>query len=205
LKTEIQSEVKINLEINKDTLNSFKRTHDVDVKKSMNPEALNANLDNISNINNNSFVKEQNNSFFTSNKNDKKDNGDPFLSNLKLDRSRDKENKPETNKFISLKTYQNDKDKITGKINNFKSKLTEKISSEPEKPPTLNTKLASLAEKIQNTESTINNLTEKNDFKSLNSMSKELDQSPRQFSNRKIEEMRKNILTCFGEKKETEK
>ncbi len=200
-KNETNTDSKLDLEINKDVLNSFKRNNDQDTKKFSGFHKLDNTLDNT--VNNNSFIKE-NNSFI--NRNERKDINDPFFTNLKLDRSRDNESKADSivnQKFISLIKY-GEKDKPVGKVNNINSSnlFNYPLKTDHDKSPkNISQKLNALSEKtVNNTET--NNITVRNDLNSLNHLTKELDQSPKIFTSPKMEGMRKNILSCFGEEKE---
>ena len=199
-KNENYNESKLDMEINKDVLNSFQKNNDLEYKPNF-PKFENI-IDNVSN--NNSYVKENNNSFI--NRNDRKDHTDPFFNSLKIDRSKEKESKSDNivnQKFISLIKY-GEKDRTVGKINaSSSSKLFDyTLKTDNDKSPRCNiNKMNVLAEKmINNTE--IANITERNDLNTLNHLTKDLDQSPKIFSSPKIEGMRKNILSCFGEEKD---
>ena len=106
--------------------------------------------------------------------------------------------------FISIKSHLN-KDKVTSKIACNKSIYSDTNTNlENEKSgKNINSKLLGLAEKLH--DSDYNNISDRNNLNSLNVFSKELDHSPSNFANRKVDEMRKNILNCFGENKEVEK
>ena len=142
-------------------------------------------------------------------KNDKKDLNDSnylLIPNLKLDRSKDKDSKSVMNnqKFISLKSQVNN-NKITNKVTSLKSKLTEtNINlSNDKSPKNINSKLQVLSEKLQESDS--NNILNRNNLNSLNNLSKELDQSPSHFLNKKFDYIRKDIMNCYEEKKESDR
>ena len=212
LRTKNLCENKPDMEINKDVLNSFKKKPNNDNKSISlysQIELLNSNSNNISNINNNSFNKDQNISLINSMKNDKKDLNDSnylLIPNLKLDRSKDKDSKSVMNnqKFISLKSQVNN-NKITNKVTSLKSKLTEtNINLSNDKShKNINSKLQVLSEKLQESDS--NNILNRNNLNSLNNLSKELDQSPSHFLNKKFDYIRKDIMNCYEEKKESDR
>jgi len=201
----------IEIEINKDVLNSFKRNtnaeqtleHKASTSALSNLENINPN--NISNINN-SFIKDQSSVSFLSKTNGGNESNN-LLSNIKLDRSRD--NKDDNSyKFISLKGIES-KEKVKSKVSDFQLKLNNQnnitLSNErpsDKSPGKMNTKTVSFdQEKNENP-----SLAELNNFNSLNTLSKQLNsQSPSYLSNKKVDEMKKNVLTFFGEKEKEEK